>query len=173
MGPWLALGTRRLIFFLSFLHIYALLGVASNCRHKCYGSEAFRALPLQSMETWACFPVECESKSLHHTSRSSTMTLYVLQTLPLLQKLIHVQNVGKNPKRYCGCAGFPLLMFDLVTPDQCIRALGEAHAAPPTNSPWLRDLLGTASPFFPALTKLIHHATSSCTSITVALEALV
>jgi hypothetical protein len=82
----------------SFLHIYALLGVASNCRHKCYGSEAFRALPLQSMETRACFPVQCKSKSLHHTSQSPIMTSHALPTLPLLQKLIHIQNVGKNPQ---------------------------------------------------------------------------
>ena len=81
-------------------------------------------------------------------------------------------------------------MFDPTTLDRHIGALGKAYAASQTNMPWLRHLrsvskaeyawgvqaaefqLGTASPFLPSLTTLIRHATS-CTSVTVALEALV
>lgn len=79
-GSWLALETRRLWFFP--LHIYALLGVASNCRHKCHGSGAFLALPLQSMETRACFLAQQQIQKPSLCFSIPIMTLHTLRTLP-------------------------------------------------------------------------------------------
>src|SRR3954468_4970978 len=73
---------------------FALLGVASNCGHQCYGSEVFRALPLQSMETRACFLAQQQIQKPSLYFSVPFMALHAPRTL-LLQKLT-------RPKCYQG-----------------------------------------------------------------------
>jgi hypothetical protein len=155
-GTW----NRASMFFFpcTFTHYWAL--------RQTVGTSAMAPKPFESYlcRVWKdglVFQYNANPKAFIILLNPPIMTLHALQTLPLLQKLIHVQMLARIPS------------------DQ---PLDEAYAAPPMDSLWLRSLrsiseaafqLGIASPVFAFSTRLIRRVASSCTSITVTFEALV